>query len=61
MKRCIAMPRPTASPAKAAKPQQQGTDPLVFAFAGILALVIAGIVVVAVKSRRPKKRAQKRK
>ena len=55
------MPRPTASPAKAAKPQQQGTDPLVFAFAGILALVIAGIVVVAVKSRRPKKRAQKRK
>ena len=55
------MPRPTASPAVTAKPLQQGTDPLVFAFAGILALLIAGIVVVAVKSRRPKKRAQKRK
>jgi hypothetical protein len=55
------MPRSTASPAKAAKPDQQGTDPFVFAFAGILALVIAGIVVVTVKSRRPKKRAQKRK
>ena len=54
-------PRPTASPVVSAKPQQQGTDPLVFAFACILALVIAGIVVVAVKSRRPKKRAQKRK
>ena len=55
------MPRPTASPAVTAKPQQQGTDPLVFAFAGILALIIAGIVVVAVKNRRPKRRAQKRK
>ena len=55
------MPRPTASPAVTAKPQQQGTDPLVFAFAGILALIIAGIVVVAVKSRRPKRRALKRK
>ena len=55
------MPRPTASPAVTAKPQQQGTDPLVFAFAGILALVIAGIVVVAAKSRKPKKRALKRK
>ena len=55
------MPRPTTSPAVTAKPEQQGTDPLVFAFAGILALVIAGIVVVAVKSRKPKKRAQKRK
>ena len=54
-------PRPTASPVVSAKPQQQGTDPLVFAFAGILALVIAGIVVVAVKSRRPKKRTHKRK
>ncbi len=55
------MPRPTASPAVTAKPEQQGTDPLVFAFAGILALLIAGIVVVAVKSGKPKKRAQKRK
>jgi len=55
------MPRPTASPAVTAKTEQQPTDPLVFAFAGILALVIAGIVVVAVKSRKPKKRAQKRK
>ena len=55
------MPRPTASPAVTAKPEQQGTDPLLFAFAGILALIIAGIVVVAVKSRRPKRRALKRK
>ena len=55
------MPRPTASPAVTAKPEQQPVDPLVFAFAGILALVIVGIVVVAVKSRKTKKRAQKRK
>ena len=54
------MPRPTASPAVTAKLQQQGTDPLVFAFAGILALVIAGIVVVAVKSR-PNNRKRRRK
>ena len=54
-------PRPTASPERAAQPEQQPADPLVFAFAGILALVIAGIVVVAVKSRRPKKCAHKRK
>ncbi len=62
-------PKPTATlaPTVAAtdvpelKPEQQGTDPLVFAFAGILALVIAGIVVVVVKSGKPKKRAQKRK
>ena len=54
------MPRPTASPAVTAKAEQQTTDPLVFAFAGVLALVIAGIVVVAVKSGRPKKRAHKK-
>ena len=54
------MPRPTASPAVTAKAEQQPTDPLVFVFAGILALVIAGIVVVAVKSGKPKKRAQKK-
>ena len=54
------MPRPTASPAVTAKTEQQPVDPLVFAFAGILALVIAGIVVVAVKSRKPKKRAHKK-
>ncbi|MEN6635026.1 MAG: hypothetical protein ABFC56_04200, partial [Clostridiaceae bacterium] len=55
------MPRPTASPAVTAKAEQQHADPLVFAFAGVLALVIAGIVVVAVKSGRPKKRTHKRK
>ena len=54
------MPRPTASPAVTAKPEQQGTDPLVFAFAGILALVIAGIVVVAVRGR-PNNRKRRRK
>ena len=55
------MPRPTASPAVTAKTEQQPIDPLVFAFAGILALVIAGIIVVAVKSGKPKKRTHKRK
>ena len=54
------IPRPTASPAVTAKTEQQLADPLVFVFAGILALVIAGIVVVAVKSRKPKKRAHKK-
>ncbi len=54
------MPRPTASPAMAAKPQQQPADPLVFAFAGILALLIAGIIVVAVKSK-PNNRKRRRK
>ena len=55
------MPRPTTSPTVSTKPEQQGTDPLVFAFAGILALVIAGIVVVAVKSsRNSRKRRRKR-
>ena len=56
-------PRPTASPAVTAKPQQQGTDPLVFAFAGMLALIIAGIVVVVVKSwdRKRKKKRKKYK
>ena len=54
------MPRPTASPAVTAKAEQQPADPLVFVFAGILALVIVGIVVVAVKSGKPKKRAHKK-
>ncbi|MEA4913549.1 MAG: leucine-rich repeat protein [Christensenella sp.] len=55
------MPRSTASPVATTKAEQQPADPLVFVFAGILALVIAGIVVVAVKSGKPRKRAQKRK
>jgi len=54
-------PRPTASTAVTAKPEQQTTDPMLFVFVGVFALVIAGIVVVVVKSRKPKKRAQKRK
>ena len=55
------MPRPTASPVAIAKAEQQPVDPLVFAFAGILALVIAGIVVVAVKSRSSQNKNRRRK
>ena len=54
-------PQPAISPTpEPADPAQQATDPLVFAFAGILALVIAEIVVVAVKNGKPKKRATKK-
>jgi len=51
------MPRPTASPAVISKPEKQSTDPMLFVFAGVFALVIAGIVVVAVKGKRTKKKA----
>ncbi|MDD4311518.1 MAG: hypothetical protein PHW41_03460, partial [Eubacteriales bacterium] len=53
------MPRPTASPAVTAKTEQQPADPLLFVFAGILALVIAGIVVVAWRPWLKKKKKRK--
>jgi len=58
--RPTATPQPTASPAPIAEPAQQATDPILFAFAGVLALVVAGIVVIAVRSKKPKRYSQKR-
>ena len=54
------MPRPTASPVATAKAEQQPADPLLYVFAGVLALVIAGIVVVAMNNRKTKKRSKKK-
>ncbi|MEA4913548.1 MAG: leucine-rich repeat protein [Christensenella sp.] len=66
-------PTPTATSAPANTPQpaisptpelaaetNEPADPLLFVFAGILALVIAGIVVVAVRNNKTKKHARKR-
>jgi hypothetical protein len=46
------MPRPTVSPVATAEPEKQAVDPILLVFAGALALVIAGIVVIAIRMRR---------
>ena len=64
--RPTASPKPTRTPAKTRKPKttptqepsietKQDTDPILFVFAGVLALVTAGIVVVAVKGKSAKR------
>ena len=70
--RPTASPKPTRTPAKTRKPKTtptqepsiettQDTDPILFVFAGVLALVIAGIVVVAVKASARNKKPDKRR
>jgi hypothetical protein len=54
------MPRPSVSPAATAEPEEQAVDPILFVFAGVIAVVVAGIVVLVLKSRRPKKKAKKK-
>jgi len=51
---------PTASPAPTAEPEQQSTDPILFVFAGLLVAVVVGIVVVTIKTRKPKKKSRKK-
>jgi len=55
------MPRPTASPAVNAEKEQKPIDPILLVFAGVLALVVAGIVVVALKTKIAKKHPRKKK
>jgi len=50
-------PAPTPEPVAETN---ETTDPLLYVFAGILALVIAGIVVVAMNNRKTTKRSQKK-
>ena len=54
------MPRPTAATAVTAKAEQQPADPLLFVFAGILALMIAGIVAAAMNNKKARKRSKKK-
>ncbi|MEA4913550.1 MAG: leucine-rich repeat protein [Christensenella sp.] len=54
-------PQPVTSPTpELAAETNETTDPLLYAFVGILALVIAGIVVVAMNNRNTKKRSKKK-
>jgi hypothetical protein len=53
-------PQPTASPVPTAENEQQKTDPILFVFAGVLAAVVVGIVVLTRKNRKPKKQARKK-
>jgi hypothetical protein len=50
---------PAATPAPAALEEKAPFDPIILAFAGVLALVASGIVIIAVKGRKQKKRAGK--
>jgi len=58
--RPTATPQPSVSPTPTAEPEQQAADPMIFVFAGVLVAVVAGIVVVTIKSRRPKKKSRKK-
>lgn len=58
--RPAATPRPTVSPAPSAAPKQQTTDPMIFVFAGVLVAVVAGIVALTIKNRKPKKKSRKK-
>ncbi|HWQ98004.1 MAG TPA: leucine-rich repeat protein [Clostridia bacterium] len=58
-------PKPTATPQPIATPitevsEQEPADPILFVFAGVLAIVVAGIAVVAVKSGKTKRHPQKK-
>ena len=54
-------PQPVTSPTpELAAETNETTDPLLYVFAGILALVIAGIVVVAMNNKKTKKRSKKK-
>lgn len=54
-------PQPVTSPTpELAAETNETTDPLLYVFAGILALMIAGIVVVAMNNRKTKKRSKKK-
>jgi hypothetical protein len=51
------MPRPTTTPITEVS-EQKPADPILFVFAGVLAIVVAGIAVVAVKSGKAKRHPQ---
>ncbi|HWQ98003.1 MAG TPA: leucine-rich repeat domain-containing protein [Clostridia bacterium] len=53
------MPRPTTTPITEVS-EQKPADPILFVFAGVLALVVAGIAVVAMKSGKTKRHPQKK-
>ena len=54
-------PQPAISPTpELTEEAKEPVDPLLYAFAGILALMIAGIVVVAMNNRKTKKRSKKK-
>jgi len=54
-------PQPSVSPTPTAEPEQQAADPILFAFAGLLVAVVVGIVVVTIKTRKPKKKSRKKR
>ena len=54
------MPRPSVSPVATVEPEKQAVDPILFVFAGVIALVVAGIVIMAVKNRKPKNRTNQK-
>lgn len=49
-------PQPMASPEPATESKKQSAEPILFVFAGVFAAVIAGIVVLTLKSRQVKKK-----
>ncbi|NTV47126.1 MAG: leucine-rich repeat protein [Chlorobiales bacterium] len=55
-----AMPQPSASLTPMTEPEQKTGDPILFVFAGVLAVVVAGIVILAARSRKPKKKKNKK-
>jgi len=56
-----ATPQPSLSPTPTAEPEKHGKDPLLFVFSGVLVVVIAGIVIVAVKTKNKKRLPRKKK
>ena len=52
--------QPLASPTPPVAPEKRTADPILFVFAGVLAVVAAGIVALAVKSRKPKKKTSRK-
>ena len=55
------MPRPSVSPAATAEPEKQAVDPILFVFAGVIALVVAGIAVLAIKPWAIKKKTRRKR
>jgi len=55
------MPRPTVSPAANAEPEQKPIDPILFVFAGVIALVFAGIVALALQKHKAGKKGYRSK
>ncbi|MDP3447298.1 MAG: hypothetical protein Q8S22_04470, partial [Eubacteriales bacterium] len=53
--------RPSVSPAATVEPEKQAVDPILFVFAGVIALVVAGIAVLAIKPWAIKKKTRRKR